>query len=171
MGDRRKRERPARALGRIEALLSMHFIEPLGAIVKRRQRVVVDRPGRRDAVDVLDGAEVFRAQPIHHRAPELGVAADAVVGIRPEWLAAFVQPGFGGAVSEIFPDRGGIPVVIFLRDEIAALDDQDLRAGAGQLARHRAAAGAAANDDDIERVHYSGIRDQGSGIRDQGSDA
>ena len=66
---------------------AVHFVHRFGAIVVRRERVVIDRPRRRDAVDVLDGLEVFRPQPVHHRAPELGVAADAVVRVRPERLA------------------------------------------------------------------------------------
>ena len=59
-------------------------VEALGAIVVRRERLVIDRPGRRDAVDVLDRLEVLAAQPVEHAAPELRVAADAVVRVRRE---------------------------------------------------------------------------------------
>ena len=78
------RKRPARRLGRIDAGLAVHVIEALGAVVVRRERVVVDRPRRRHAVDVLDRLEVLAAQPVEHAAPELRVAADAVVRVRAE---------------------------------------------------------------------------------------
>ena len=69
-------------LRRIDAGLPVHVIQPLGPIVVRRERVVVDRPGRRHAVDVLAVLKVLAPQAIQHAAPELRVAADAVVRVR-----------------------------------------------------------------------------------------
>ncbi len=51
-----ERKWPARRLGRIDAVLAVHLIEALGAVVERLERLVVDGPRRRDAVDMLDFA-------------------------------------------------------------------------------------------------------------------
>ena len=123
-------KRSARRLGRIDAVLPAHVIQALGAVVVRRERVVVDRPGRRDAVDVLDRLEVLAPQPVEHAAPELGVAADAVVRVRAELAAALVEPALRRSGSgRCFQTASGIPVLVFLRHEVAALEDQDARAG------------------------------------------
>jgi hypothetical protein len=76
------------------------------------------------------------------------------VRVRAERAACFVEPGFGGAVAQLLPHRGRIPVVVFLRNEVAALDDQDLRAGRRQLARDGAAAGAAPDDHNVVRMAH-----------------
>ena len=102
-----------------------HVIQPLGAVVVRRQRVVVDRPGRRHAVEVFDRLEVLAPQPIEHAAPELRVPADAVVRVGRELPPALVEPALRGAIAELFPDRLGIPVFLFLGNEVAALDDEN----------------------------------------------
>ena len=67
--NRRIGKRPARRLGRIDARLAVHVVEALGALVVRRQRVVVDRPRRRDAVDVLDAPGSPRAAADRARCP------------------------------------------------------------------------------------------------------
>ena len=103
--DRRIRKRPARRLGRIDAGLAVHVVQALGAVVVRRERVVVDRPRRRHAVDVLDRLEILAPQPVQHAAPELRVAADAVVRVRPELAAALVEPALGRPVAQVLPDR------------------------------------------------------------------
>ncbi len=168
--DWRKRERSTRAFRGIDAGLSVDRVHLFSAIVKRCQRVVVDGPRRRRAIHVLRFLEVLRTEPEQHRAPELCISADAVVSVGNKRLARRVEPGFGRSIAQVLPDRGGVPVLIFLRDEVTALDDQDLASRRRELAREGAAAGAAADDDDVERIHQgSGIRDQGSGIRDQGS--
>jgi hypothetical protein len=82
-----------------------HVIELLGALVVRLQIVVRDRPRGRQAIGVLDLLEVLAAEPIEHAPPELGIAADAVVRVRAERTAPFVQPLLVDAVAEMFPHR------------------------------------------------------------------
>jgi hypothetical protein len=66
-----------------------------------------------------------------------------------ELLAVRVDPPLLGLISEMLPDRLRAPVVILLRHEIAPLDDEDARRAVGQRVSHRAASGAAADDDDV----------------------
>ena len=58
---RRVWKRTARHLRGVTAALSMHVIQPLGPRVVGLQRLVVDRPGGRYTVHVLDRFEVFAA--------------------------------------------------------------------------------------------------------------
>ena len=81
------------ALGRVLAGVAVHLVEPLGLRVVRLEVVVGQRPRRRDAVDVLELAEVLRAQAVQRRAVQLGGAADEVVDLRLERLAVGVVPG------------------------------------------------------------------------------
>ena len=103
---------------------------------------------------MLDDPKILWSQPVHHRSPKLRVPADAVMGIRRVRRAALVEPGLGGAIAQLPPHRVGAPVLIFLGDEVAALDDKDLRAGVGQRARNGAAASATSNNDDVEGGHH-----------------
>ena len=91
--------RRTRRLRRILTLGASHVIQMLRTVVIRRQRVVVDRPRRRQAVDMFDRVEVLAAQPIEHAAPELGVPADAVMCIGGEFPSALVEPPFPGAIA------------------------------------------------------------------------
>ena len=65
---------------------------------------------------MLQCLEILAAQAIEHAAPELGVAADAVVRVREELGAVSVEPALGGSIAQVLPDSLGIPVVGFLRD-------------------------------------------------------
>jgi hypothetical protein len=111
----------------------MHVIEPLGALVEWCERVVVDRPRRRDPVGVLDSLEVFAAKAKERAAPELCVPADAVVGIRAKFRlrpASLIHPPFVlRTIAAVFPHRFRAPVLFLLRNEIAALEDQDAGGG------------------------------------------
>src|SRR5262245_66623672 len=98
------RKRAVRRLGWIDARFAVHVIHPLRTVVIRRQRVVVDRPRRRHAVDVLDLAKVVAPEPVEYAAPELGVAADAVVRVGAKRSAGLVEPGLGRAVTQLLPD-------------------------------------------------------------------
>jgi hypothetical protein len=137
-------------LGGIDTVLPTHLVKALGAIVVRRERVVVDRPGWRDAVAVLHRLEVLAPQPIQHAAPELGVSSNVVVGVGTEFAAALVEPLLLRLIAEILPDGGRIPVLVLLGHEITTLEDQDPSAAPRQRIRHRAAAGAAPDDDHVE---------------------
>ena len=99
---------------------------------------------------MLDLLEVLAAEPIQHAAPELRVAADAVVRVGAELAAALVNPVFVDAVAKMLPHGLRIPVLCFLRDEVAALDDEDARAGARERMRNSATASTAPDDDDVE---------------------
>src|SRR4030095_2651296 len=98
-------------------------------------------------------------QPVPHAAPELRVAADVVVRVRIELASPFVEPHLSRAVAQVLPHGVGIPVRVFLRHEVAALDDQEPRAGRGEGVRDRAAAGPAADDDDVVDVSGRGHSD------------
>ena len=143
---------PSRWLRRVDAMLSAHVVETLGPFVVRLERLVVDRPRRRDTVGVLDRLEIFAPQAIEHAAPELGVAPDTVVGVRLKLPAASIEPLLGDAVAQVLPYRLRAPVLLFLRNEATALEDEDAGGRGGQRVRDRPAAGAAADDDDVEAI-------------------
>jgi hypothetical protein len=164
------RERPARRLGRIHPALPVHVVQALRAVVKRleRPRSRSARPARRRR-RARDRLEVLAPQPVQHAAPELRVAADAVVRVGQERRGRRRSSHrFAGAVAQLLPDRFGAPVVGFLRDEVPALEDQELRRRGRQRVRHRAAAGAGPDDDDVVA---RGCRAQGSGNAWQASRA
>ena len=125
VGHRGMGKRAMRRLGRIVPQVAADLIETFRAIVVRRQLLVVNRPGWRHAIHVLEFAEILASQPVEHAAPELRVAPDAVVGVRPELRAAFVHPPFARLVPQMPPDRLRVPVLVLLRNEVAALDDED----------------------------------------------
>src|SRR4026209_2275916 len=127
-------------------MLAARVIELLGAFVVRLEVVVRDRPRGREAIGVLDLFEVLAAEPVEYAAPELRVAADAVVGIRPKRTAVFVQPLFADPVSEIFPHRFRIPVFLLARNKVAALEREYAGAGIGEGVGKRAAARAGPDD-------------------------
>src|SRR4051812_6450881 len=145
--------------GRIDAGFAAHLIETLGALVVRLQGLVIDRPGWREPIDLLDGAEVLAAQAIEHAAPEFRVTTNAVVGVRREFPPATIAPAFLRAVAELLPHRVGIPVLDLTRHEIAAFDNENARRSIRQRARHRTAPRAGADDDDVVvLVHCGALR-------------
>jgi hypothetical protein len=94
--------------------------------------------------------EVLLAQAIQHAAPELRVAADAVMGVGLELVGIRFEPALLGAIALFDPDHAGIPVVGMARKRLAALDDENAPAGGRERARHGAAARPGADDDDVE---------------------
>ncbi len=104
-GDRRRRiGRAGRRLGGIDAVLAVHLIELLGLGVIGLEFVVADRPGRRDAVVMLQLAEILLAQAIQRRAEHLCRAADEIVHLRLERLAVGQQPGIWRDVAVVGED-------------------------------------------------------------------
>src|SRR5688572_3731093 len=95
-------------------------------------------------------AEVFTPEPVEHAAPELAVAADVVVAVRIERLTPCVEPELPGLVAQVLPDSLRIPVLLFLGDEAAALEDEDASRRVRQRVGDRAAARAGPDDDDVE---------------------
>ena len=144
------RIRRPRRLRRIHAMLSAHVVQLLRSLVVRLERLVRDRPRRRDTVCVLDRLEVLATQPIEDAAPELRVAADAIVRVRPKRPAASIEPSLGDAVAKVLPHRLRIPVFVFLRDEITTFENEDAGGRTRQRLSDRPAAGPAADDDDVE---------------------
>src|SRR5678810_181252 len=124
MWNRRVRIWAATWLRRIAAGLAVDAIQTFGAFVVRLQRVVVDRPRRRRSLQVLQVLEILPPQTIEHAAPEFAVAAHVVVAVGRELATARVEPHLARLVPQMFPDRFGIPVLIFLRDEVATFNDQ-----------------------------------------------
>ena len=76
--------------------------------------------------------------------------------VRRELAAAVVEPALARAVAEVLPDRVRIPVLALLRHEVAALEDEDARRVLRQRLRHRAAAGAGADNDDVVVLVHCG---------------
>ena len=81
---------------------------------------------------MLERLKIFPPQAIEHAAPELRVPADVVMGVRRELQALFVQPAFPRPIAQVPPDGLGTPVLLFLWHEVAALEDQNARAGVRQ---------------------------------------
>jgi hypothetical protein len=65
----------------------MDVVQILRACVVGLEVGIGERPGGRDAVDVLDLAEITLAETEQDRPVDLGVAADVVVLLRREFLA------------------------------------------------------------------------------------
>ena len=117
--------RARRRLGRVLAARAVHLVELLGERVVRLQLVVGDRPGRRDAVVVLQLAEVLLAKPVERGAVELRRAADEVVDPRLEGLAARVVPGVRRDVAVVDEHVLVRPVLRLAREPVAALEQED----------------------------------------------
>ena len=143
-----------RALGRILAVIAVHLVQPLRLGVPGLELGVADRPGRGDAVDVLDLAEVLRAQPVQRRAVHLGGAADEIVHLRLERGAVTVVPGIGRDVRPVDEHRPRVPVPQFPGEECAALQQQDPLPGRRERVRQRAAARAGPDHDDVEVLRH-----------------
>ena len=112
VGDGRPRVllRPV-TLGRVVAVVAVDLVQPLRLGVPGLEVVVAHRPGRRDAVGVLDLTEVLRAQPVEGGAVQLRRPADEVVDLRLERLAVGVVPGVGRDVLAVEEHRLGVPVL------------------------------------------------------------
>ena len=112
VGDGRPRVllRPV-TLGGVVAVVAVHLVQPLRLRVPGLEVVVAQRPGRRDAVGVLELTEVLRAQPVERGAVQLRRPADEVVDLRLERLAVGVVPGVGRDVLAVEEHRLGVPVL------------------------------------------------------------
>jgi hypothetical protein len=96
-------------------------------------------------------AEVLGSEPIERRPVELCGTAHRVVNARLERLVLGVVPGLLGHVPVLDEDFLGVPVLGLSRQPIAALENQDPLPGRRQVPGKRAPAGAAADDDDVDR--------------------
>ena len=125
--------RARRRLGRVLSARAVHVVELLRERVVRLQLVVGDRPRRRDAVVVLQLAEVLLAEPVQRGAVQLRRASHEVVHPRLEGLAARVVPRV----------RRDVAVV----HEHACVTSSRARAEASRRARAGGCASRTARDD------------------------
>src|SRR5258707_5176331 len=142
------------SFGRVLAMLAVHLIEPLRPGVVGRQGVVVQRAGWRDPVGELDLAEVGWPQPVEGGTVHLRRAAYEVVHLRLERIAVGVVPGVGGYGPAVDEDGVRVPVRELARQEVAALEEQDLLSRPREGVGERSAAGTAAHDDDVVPIGH-----------------
>src|SRR5918994_6775932 len=103
-------------------------------------------------------AKIFLPQAEQRRAVEFSIAADIVVGVGMKFFAVFVVPDLFRLVLSLEVYRPRVPVVLFSGHIAAAFHKQNLFARCGKLIGERAAAGAAADDNDVIMVlacHFS----------------
>jgi hypothetical protein len=136
----------ARRLGRIIAGAPVHAEQALGPIVVRLQVGIADRPGGRCTFFVLHDLEVPLPEAEHGSAIELGVAADVVELPRAECTPGAVVPDVSRAIPKIAEHCFRVPVLCFARQALAALQDEDARAGGGQGQCDAAAHDSGADD-------------------------
>ena len=103
-------------------------------------------------------AEILLPQPIQRGAEHLGRAADEVMHLRLERPAVAVVPGLGRDVAVLLEHRRGIPVQRLALEPVAALENQDALSRGRELAGERAAARAAADDDDVVALVHACVR-------------
>src|ERR1051325_6994426 len=101
---------------------------------------------------MLQLAEVFFAQAEQRRAIELRVAAYVVVGVRMKRRTILVVPSFLGVVLGFQVDGARAPVVLFARHVVAALQEQDAKAGGSQVVGQRATTRSRSNDDHVVAI-------------------
>ena len=142
--------------------------EPLGLPVPWLQVGIVDRPGGRDAFDMLHLAEVAFAVAHHDRAEELGRAAGIIPGLRPVRLPAAVVPALVGAVLELEEDLLDAGVVRLTRDCLAAFQQKNVVALLRETPGHRPAACAGADDDHVRGAAERPVDTGGCGIEHLG---
>jgi len=146
--DRRKRIRSSRRrIGGIGAAVAMDVVYALGHRVIGLELFVGDRPGRRDSAVMAEFTEILPAQAKKRSAENLGRAANEVVRARLKWLAGGVVPDVLGDVAVPGVDLDRIPVLLFARQKVAALEQQDALARGRKMIGERAAASSGADDD------------------------
>ena len=94
-------------------------------------------------------AEILLPQAVERRTVHFRGSADKIVDLRLERSAGVVVPGVVRDVPIFHEDFFDIPVIDFAAQPIAPLEHEDPLARWGEVARQRAAAGAAADDDHV----------------------
>ncbi len=69
-----------------------------------------------------------------------------------QWFAVLILPGFFGVVAVVQEDRGRVPIKLFLRHEGAALQNEDILAGLGEVQGQGSATRPSADHDRIKVV-------------------
>jgi hypothetical protein len=153
VADRRMRIRcGCMRLRRILAAVAVHVIHAFSLGVVRLKIVVRERPSGRHSSVMPDLSEVLAPEAEERGAKEFGVATDAVVCVRVEWVTVAVAPGVLALVFPFDVDHLWIPVVLLARNVIAPLEHQDPLASACQTVRQRSAARARADDNYVVMV-------------------
>ncbi len=156
VADGRERIRRAgRWFGGIVAASAVDMVEPFRLRVIRFQILITDGPVGRHAVGGAVCDEILLPQPEQGCAIHLGGAADEIVRARLERLFVLVIPGVLGHVAVLHEYFRGIPIRLFARQIIAPFEDENALAGRGQSEGQRAAAGAAADDNNVVMVHVN----------------
>src|SRR4029077_15975938 len=158
--------RTGRGLSRIPPAQPVDIIHLLGARVVRLQVLVGDRPGRRNAVMMVQLTEILASQPIERSAEQFGRAADEVVHLWLKWPAVTVMPGIGGYVPVLLEYRRRIPVLHLALEPVAALEDQDALSRRRELPGESATARAAADDDDVVSLDHGDPLKADAGLHD-----
>ena len=146
--------RGGRWLGGILTAGAVHLVELLGLGVVGLEDAVVDGPGGRDPVMVLQLAEIALPEPVQGGAVELRRPTDEVVDLRLEGLALPVVPAVRRDVPVVDEDRLGVPVLHLARKPVAAFQDQDPLPGRRQPVGEGAAACPRADDDYVVAVAH-----------------
>src|SRR6516225_9224822 len=94
-------------------------------------------------------SKILSAEPHQSGAIELRVAADEIVRPGHEFIPLDVPPRFNIVVSAVAHDCPGIPILLFPRDEISALEEQYLLPRWSEPISKRAASCSGSNDDDV----------------------
>src|SRR5262245_53173174 len=93
--------------------------------------------------------EVLLAQAVQDAAPELRIAADAVMRVGLKITGGGVQPALFRPIPLLHPDDARIPIVDVPGNGAAALEHEDPPSSRRERAGHRATTRAAADDDDV----------------------
>jgi hypothetical protein len=98
---------------------------------------------------VLELTEILFTQTVKRRAIHLGCTAYEVVDAGLKGLAILVMPYVGGHIAVLDEHLFDAPVLGFPRQPVAAFQQQNALAHRCQMTGQRAAAGAAAYDDNV----------------------
>ena len=131
---------------------AMDVVHLLGLGIIRLEVRVADRPRRRDAVIVLDLAKIFFPQPVERRPEQFCRAADEIMHLRLKRPAVAIVPALRRDVAVLHEQGCRVPVLRLALEPIAALENEDALPRRREVSRQRAAARAAANDDDVEAL-------------------
>ena len=143
-----------RPFGRVFAVGPVHVVEPLGLCVPRLEVVVGERPLRRNAVGVLDLAEISRSQAVQRCPVELRRPAHEVVNLWLERFSIRVPPRVRRDVAALPEDRAGLPVLLLPRQEAPTFEQQHALAARGERVGECAAACPGTDDDHVVVVGH-----------------
>src|SRR5438445_6384864 len=100
---------------------------------------------------------LYRAEVLAPQAEECGtiefrVAANAVVGMRVQFLSVPIAPHLLGLILPLDVDRARAPVVFLPRDVVTALQQEDPLPGGGQFPGKCPTSGAGPDDDHVVMI-------------------